>query len=414
MAEARCKLYSNTMLRNAARFIAPTVALALAAACADMVAPTLSVQLSRQGRNYSVRDDSLVIRVDSVRVELSGPGADTAHWSASRAGAGVITLLDSSGAGSGWLRWTHDGTLLSAGDYADTLAVALPGADGRVAVLVESLTVRPFPTTFITVKRAWRPGERDSLIARVIATRAFTLPYAGDVSDNAGQLIPADSAIEIVPNPALQVRRQGRPGVLFSLRAQVPNASWTVTGLKMRLVNNNQAADTYVWLGYFSYNTADPTWIGFVLAATGPGAAVNKVVDTPAFDAANAQSGAGGGEAQRSTGTYWEANGLGNPNRLRVTASSFTGATSTVVSGPFLGGTQTAGAMTGSLQQVVMTRMLGSAGTAEDTADVTFSGIPATFFECIFPSPCTTNTLMAPQVRAWLSRAGRRVPMAGR
>ena len=396
-----CKVYFTTMLRNAVRLALTAVVVAAAASCSDPLTPTLSVGLSRDGRNYSVRDDSLVARTDSVRVELSGPGADTARWTAGHRGAGVITLLDSSGTGSGWVRWTHDGTLLAEGLYLDSLAVAAPGADGSPAMLVESLTVRPYPTAFITVRRAWRPGERDSVIARVQATRAFAFPYVGDISDDAASLIPADSAIEIVANPAFQVRRQGRAGMLFSMRAQIPNGSWTIVGLRVRIVNTSQANDTYAWLGYFFYNTADPTWKGFVIADHGAAAAVNKVVDTPAFDAANAQSGAGGGEVQASTFTFWEADGVGNPNKLRVTASSFTGATVTLTSGPFLGGTQTAGLMTGSLQEVVMTRLAGAGGDAADTADIAVSDIPSYFYDCTFPTPCTSNTpLMGLRVRA--------------
>lgn len=390
-----CKIYFTMMLRNAVRFALTAVVVAAAASCSDPLTLTLSVQLGRDGRNYSVRDDSLVARADSVRVELSGPGADTARWTVSRAGAGVITLLDSSGTGSGWVRWNHDGTLLGEGLYLDSLAIAVPGADGSPAVLVESLTVRAYPTAFITVRRAWRPGERDSVIARVRATRAFAFPYVGDISDDAASFIPADSAIEIVANPAFQARRQGRAGMLFSLRAKIPNGSWTIAGLRVRIVNANQANDTYTWLGYFFYNTADPTWKGFLIAVHGTAAAVNKVVNTPAFDAANAQSGAGGGELQASTTTFWEADGVGNPNRLRVTASSFTGATVTLTSGPFLGGTRTSGLMTGSLQQVVMTRAFGAGGDAADTTDIAVSNLPSYFYECNFPSPCTSAAVAA-------------------
>lgn len=259
------------------------------------------------------------------------------------------------------------------------------------------------PPDFITVRRPWRPGERDSVIARIIATRAFSFPYVGDISDDAPILVPVDSATDIVPNPDLGARRSARDGPLFSVLATVPSAGWTIVGLRVRLENTNQGGDLYRWLGYFFYNNAEPTWKGYVLGSTGA-AAVNAIVNTPAFDAANAQNGAGGGEARQSTGTYWQANGLGTPNRLRVTASSFAGTTTTLTTGPFLGGTLTNGTMTGSISQVVLTRVLGSGGTAQDTVNLGASSITAYYYQCVFPTPCTTNVLMAPQVRARLER----------
>jgi len=396
------KLYSGIMLRNAIRRAVPGMLLAAAIGCSDAVAPGLTVQFGRDGRHDSVRDDSLVVRTDSVWVGLSGPGADTVLWTARHAGTGGVMLLDSTRTGSGWLRWTDDPMLLAAGDYVDSLAVAVAGTGTVPAVLVDSLTVRPYPTAFVTVWRAWGPGERDSVVAHVIATRAFTFPYVGDVSDDADALIPADSMPELVPNPAFQSARQAPAGMLFSTRAQVPNGSWTVSGIRLHMVNNSQAADDYDWIGYFYYYTTDPTWHGMVIGARS-GAGLNKTVDTPAFDASNAKSGAGGVEAQTSTGTWWQGNNTTGTNKVRVTASHFSGTTVTVTSGPFTGGTRTDGDMTGSLQQVVMDRMLGSAGDAADTADVTFSAIPASFYECIFPTPCTTNVLMAGNLRALLT-----------
>ncbi len=400
MVESRCKLYFGTMLRNAARSCLLPVLLAGVAACSDTVEPSLSVGLSRTGRSYSVRDDSLAIVVDSVRVQLSGPGADTARWVVAHAGAGAIAPIDRSGSGSGWLRFSRGDTLLGEGQYLDTLAVAVLDGGPAPAVLVESLTVRPYPTTYIAVKRAWLPGERASLVSQVLATRAFALPYVGDVSDHADLLIPADSTFEIIPNPAVPApSRQSRAN--FSVMGRVPTGGWTMAGIRVRMTDTS--GTNVRWLGYFFYNNADPMWKGIMIAATGA-AAVNQIVDTPAFDASFGLSGGGGGEAQLSSGTYWQANGGAGTNRLRVTASSFGGTPVTLTSGPFMGGTLIVGSMTGSMQTIVLTRLTGSAGDAADTVNVSASGLTSYYFQCDFPTPCTTNALMAPQARAWLSR----------
>jgi hypothetical protein len=402
MVEARCNLYFATMLRNAVRPVLVAAVLVAVAACGDSVEPSLTVELGRGGRGYSVREDSLAILVDSVRVELAGPGADTARWVAAHTGAGALALIDRSGRGSGWLRFARGDTLLGEGLYLDTLAVAVLDGGPAPALLIESLTVRAYPTTYVVVKRAWLPGERANLVSQVLATRAFALPYVGDVSDHAEQLIPLDSTFEIVTNPALPTTsRPSRFGPRLSTMGRVPAGGWTLAGIKVRLTDTS--GTDVRWLGYFFYNNADPTWKGIMLGATGA-AAVNQIINTPAFDASFGLSGGGGGEAQLSSNTYWQGNGGAGTNRLRVTASSFGGTPVTLTSGPFMGGTMTVGSMTGSMQTIVLTRMTGSAGDAADTVNVSASGLTSYYFQCDFPTPCTTNALMAPQLRAWLTR----------
>ncbi len=399
MTANRCKVYFATMLRNAVRPLPFVAAAVLAGACQDVVEPGLSLSLGRTGRNVTVRSDSIAVARDSVRVTLSGAGAAQASWVAVHGGEGAVTLLDSSGTGSGWLRWTRDETVPpGVVPFVDTIRVQVTGVSALAAVLVDSVTVTLAPTPYITVRRAWRPGERDSAISAIIANRTLTFPYVGDISDNASALLPVDSTTEIVANPAYAAPgRAGSPLDALTL----PAVGWTILGLRLRFVNNDEGGVTLGWMGYVFYETADPTRKGLVIAEVGSSAAVNKIVNTPDFDASFGTSGAGGGESQASTATYWQANGTGSPNRIRVTASSFTGTITTVTSGPFLGGTMRSGLMTGSLQQVVMTRVLGSGGDAADTANVTVSNLPSTFYECIFPTPCTTNALMAPGLRTF-------------
>jgi hypothetical protein len=387
--------------------------LLVAGSCGESLVPTLTLGLSRPGRHVSVRSDSIAERPDSVRVILTGPGAGTTAWTATRSGDGAVRLVDSTGVGSGWVRWVRDETVPpGVAPFVDTIRVVVAGPRGTAAALVDSVTVRLMPTRFVTARRAWRPGERDSLIARIVAQRTLALPYIGDVSDDAARLLPVDSVTEIVPNPAMAAAVAGaHPGL--APRATVPGAGWQILGIKIRTVNNNEGGATLTWLGYIFYNSTDPSWKGLVIAATGA-AAVNRVVNTPTFDANFGLSGAGGGEVQGSTGTYWQANGLGSPNRIRVTASHFGGTPTTVTTGPFLGGTQTSGQMTGSLETIVMSRVLGTGGDAADTASVTVSNLPSTFYECIFPTPCTTNAVrgepapMAGRSGAFSARAARR------
>ena len=248
------------------------------------------------------------------------------------------------------------------------------------------------PTEFIVQRRAWLPGERDSLIARIIATRGLNIPYVGDVSDNAGSFFRADSMDEIVANPAYVPAARTSPfGPTFSLHGvRVPGTGWTSSALDIHIVNADQGNDTFDWLGVFWFNQTETDWMGFILAATANATLPQTQVNTTAFDAAEARSGVGGGEGRASTGTVWTANGTGSPNRFRVTASAGVGAATTVTTGPYLGGTQQSMNMTMNIAGVGMTRVLGSGTPLTQTASLSGT-ITGTKFDCLFPTPCTTN-----------------------
>lgn len=252
-------------------------------------------------------------------------------------------------------------------------------------------------TEYVTVRRAWLPGERDSLIARIQRTRQLQLPYAGDVSDYADQLLPTDSATEIVPNPDLSPSVNGPFAPSFSVTGvRVPGAGWTTAGLDVLMVDNTQSPpDTLSWLGWFWWNNADSTQKGYVFVATKSTTVGATAVNTTTFDGSYQKTGAGGGEVsgQPPGNTYWQANGWTRRNTVSVTNNFGFGGTSTVTSGPFLGGTQQTRLMFGVIDSVRMDRQSGTATPTTKYASITLNWVGSLALTCVFPSPCTTNAL---------------------
>lgn len=265
-------------------------------------------------------------------------------------------------------------------------ALPLAACDGD-----NGLTDQP-ATEFITHRRAWLPGERDSLIARIIAQRALSIPYVGDVSDYAPSFFRTDSMDEILPNPAFSASAGYSPlGPTFSLSGlRVPGAGWTSSAIDVHIVNAQQGNDTFDWLGVFWVNQGEPMWKGFIIAATAGTTFPATAVNTTTFDVNNAQLGVGAGEGRFSTSTVWTANGTGAPNQFSVSSSAGVGGTATITTGPFLGGTQQSMNMTMNINNVGMTRVIGSGAPATQTASLSGS-ITGTRFICLFPTPCTTN-----------------------
>jgi hypothetical protein len=266
---------------------------------------------------------------------------------------------------------------------------------------------RPPQTEFVTVRRAWLPGERDSLIARIQRTRQLSLPYAGDLSDYADQLIPADSAVEIVANPALAPSVGGPFSPTFSVTGvRVPGTGWTTAGLDVLMVDNTQSPpDTLSWLGWFWWNNADSTQKGYVFVATKANTVAATTVNTTSFDASFQKTGAGGGEVlgMPPGNTYWQANGWTRRNTVSVTNNFAFGGTSTVTSGPFQGGTQQTRLMFGVIDSVRLDRQSGTGTPTTKYASITLSWVGSLALTCVFPTPCTTNAL-----RMALARRGGR------
>jgi hypothetical protein len=249
--------------------------------------------------------------------------------------------------------------------------------------------------SFIVVRRPWQAGEREQLIANIKSQQSLSLPYVGNISDNAELLFDPVCASDIVantgPSPVSPIAQTSPFGPTYSLNAvRVPGAGWTSSGVDVHIVNNQQSGDTFDWLITFWVNQAEPTWKGYIIGASAATTLAATTVNTTNFDNGNDKTGVGGGEARASTATVWNANGTGSPNTYRVLSSGTTGGSSTVTTGPFLGGTSAPFTMNQTISNVGMARVQGSGTPTTQTANLTGT-ITGVSYSCVFPSPCTTN-----------------------
>jgi len=381
------------------RMLLAVVGAALAAACADSTAlGKLTLTAAPQSRSIGINQDSVapgaVVR-DSALVVLTGDGGASASWTAAHGSSNWLTLVTTGGTGSAVLRWVVNPIYLSPGTYVDTIAISVQGAVGSPARIVDSLTVLGAVAQYVTVRRAWLPGERDSTIAFV--ERNGSLNVLGyDLSSLAPQIFSGDSTTVVVPNP-LYHPAPGGPA-----RAPQFASNWTVVGVNLFIQNKSVTPyDTLSWLGVLWYNPADSTWKGLVLAATLATTLPLTTINTAAFGNSGDKSGAGGGEAQQSTGTYWEANG----GQIQITQNTFCFSTTTLTSGPYKGGTESICLFGGQLVNVTMPRLTGTTAPASQTVSLDFRNnlIYGVRLSCVFPSPCTSTP--APPWRPGFGRA---------
>ncbi|MGH7592353.1 MAG: BACON domain-containing protein, partial [Gemmatimonadales bacterium] len=75
---------------------------------------------------------------DSAAVSLSGTNAAATQWSATHLHP-WITLLASSGTGSGTATWMRNTAGLAAGTYVDTITITAPGAAGSPVTVIDTL-----------------------------------------------------------------------------------------------------------------------------------------------------------------------------------------------------------------------------------------------------------------------------------
>jgi len=244
------------------------------------------------------------------------------------------------------------------------------------------------PARFITAKRAWLPGERDSVIARIVSNRSFAgIPYVGDLTDFAADILAdPDSVTVIVPNPLYAPAANSA----MNFRLMPPDdATWSVTGLMVVIFDQSiTPRDTLSWVGAFWYKIGEETWKGFIVAASTDSVYPARAVRTNTFDAGGGKSGAGGGEVRVSTGEYWEANGSGTPHTIQIDSANY-GAYSSIPSGVFKGGDRRTGTVKGLISNVRMPRVLPSAsGFINVDLDFRTTAIPAVGILCTFPVPC--------------------------
>jgi photosystem II stability/assembly factor-like uncharacterized protein len=85
--------------------------------------------------------------VDSAEIVLTGGDSQMAMWQASVTNGTWVTLSQSSGQGSGYLRWTRRPTTLSAGTHDAAITVTVNGADGSPVTVVDRFVILAPPIT---------------------------------------------------------------------------------------------------------------------------------------------------------------------------------------------------------------------------------------------------------------------------
>jgi len=386
------------------RQLLPVAGLLVAEACADVTTPKLTLTAAPTSRSLGISQDNIALMLDSAVVALTGAGSATAPWTASHGSSPWLTIVTPGGTGPAVLRWVVDPIDLPPGVYVDTITVTATGAAGSPARIVDSLTVRGEVAQFVTVRRAWLPGERDSAVAAA-ARNHTAVPYVGDLSALAPQLYDPDSVTVVVANPLYPAPPAGAGG---PPRAAQFTAGWGAFGLQISIQDRSGTPwDTLSWLGVMWWNPADSTWKGWTIAATKATTVRLTTVSTSTFDASFAKSGAGGGEAQASTGTYWEA----SSGQVQISRNQTCGTTTTVASGVWKGGTTRTCRFGGRLVNLSMTRLAGTTSPSTQLVNFDFRSamINGARIVCVFPAPCTGPTgAVVARLRA--ARAARRSP----
>jgi hypothetical protein len=253
------------------------------------------------------------------------------------------------------------------------------------------------PAEFITARRAWLPGERQALIDEIVANHAFVFPFVGDLSDLAPQLYAdTDSVVVLVPNPAyVPTASVTAPLPRVANLAQF-SASWNFVASKITVINTSQTPpDTTFWHMAIWSDPADAGNHGFAIAFSRANTFNISPIKTPNFNASFGKSGAGAGEVHTATATYWEDDG--NGGTYQVTNQTYPGAFSAITTGPYLGGQIRTGTQFGKVTGSNFVRVLGTQAPATFKVSFNYTTTPLSSVEimCVFPTPCTSNTLRA-------------------
>ncbi|HEY8061517.1 MAG TPA: S8 family serine peptidase [Gemmatimonadales bacterium] len=144
--------------------------------------PPLTLSLSAGSRNVSVIQGGSAPG-DNAGVTLSGTGAGTTAWSASKKKSWT-TLTTASGTGSGTLAWNRSATGLAVGTYVDTITVTAPGAaSGSPATIYDTLRVT---AAVVPVALSVSPGSRN-----VSVTQGGSAPAGNGAVTLTGTSAPA-------------------------------------------------------------------------------------------------------------------------------------------------------------------------------------------------------------------------------
>jgi hypothetical protein len=386
------------MHRKAARRALAACALAALgwmAACHESTKPVaLSLQLGASSRLDSLDVSDTTAVAESAYVTVGGDGAAAAAWTASHGGAPWLSLVRASGTGSGWVVWRRDASWIGYGVSVDTITVRVPQSTAA-ASLVDSVSVRQLPA-LVTIRRAWLPGERDSLVARMLRDSLDGLFVPAAVAE---LLAASDSVTVVEANPALAAAgRKAAPGLIGSASLGQSGQTWIMVGYQLRelypITQGSSTMDSIDLLGVIWYASPESTWKGRALAATAAATIGKTTVNTAAFDSTYETSGAGAAEARGSLGEYWQAN-QGQLDMTSNYCSPSSCADASFPSGPWQGGVWHGMHMAGDLISIVAPCILPAGCSAPpDTFSVNFRSpksaqIAGMAITCIFPSPCT-------------------------
>ena len=283
---------------------------------------------------------------------------------------------------------------------AAVCALALDGCKSDV-VTQPPLTEEDY-FQYITVRRAWRPGERDSLAAYIVAHRSWSFPYVGDVSDMAPAALAAwDSTTDVIVNPLWRPTASavGFGGFQY-------DATFTTIGMDIWIVFDNQPdvagiqRDSLPWKMFLWSKGTEQTWKGFVIAATTANQFTPyRTIKTVDFNNAGAHSGQAAGEFRQSTtpGSYWEGDNGGF--RLTFNGGYPTSGNiwDTAQSGVWTGGNRSYGLMSGNVKNLSMPQSEGPLPWTDQYFSATWTNVNATKVRCYFPpitppSPFTSCT----------------------
>ena len=371
------------------RRLALAAALAVVACADDAVGPQPRLALAPASRSVSIREDSSLVSADSALVAISGSDAGTARWVAIHSdSASWLTLATAAGTGTGRLRWTRDATGLFPGVYVDTITVTLRTADSASVRLVDTLEVREEPAQYITRRRAWRPGEKDSTIAAIVLHRSWVFPWVGNISDLAPLTIAHwDSVTEVIVNPAWHP-----PAAPSSRERFLYDATYSVMGMDLWIVFDSlpdtpgEQRDSLTWKMTLWHKTlADSVWNGFLVADTTGTIFGYRDVNTPSFEAAGGHTGVAAGEVRLAVGdsmAYWQGNG-GRNQQYRITMNGSYGPLDTLTSGEYTGATLDSGLTNARARGVILTLLRG-VGVGSLTVDASWTSVPTARIRCYY------------------------------
>ncbi|HET9065643.1 MAG TPA: S8 family peptidase [Gemmatimonadales bacterium] len=138
----------------------------------------LSIAASSSRRSRTMVEGSQSRSYDSVYVTLSGTGAASAEWRATKSRWRNV-LVNSNGLGSGWVHWYTQTGSFAAGVHVDTIVISLAANPATFVAVIDSLEVTPAP---IPLAASLTPTSRRTTVqsGTVAAADSAVLTLTGD------------------------------------------------------------------------------------------------------------------------------------------------------------------------------------------------------------------------------------------